>query len=113
MRKFNVYIGLLAAVAAFGVPAVHADEHDGELDGVEMDVMDATTTPNEASTKVLVLPEGSSDKARERAQRGLDTANAAREGGAEFGAATAEAAREAHGAPEGTPTGRPDTPPRP
>lgn len=110
MRKLSIC--LIAAMAVLGVPAAYADD---SLDGLEMDVMDASGTPNEASTKVLTLPDEASDQAREHAQSGLDNANAAREGGAEFGAAAAEAAREGHGdasgdhgPPEGTPDGPPD-----
>lgn len=103
--------GLLAAGALLLAPATYAQEDDS-LDGLEMDVVEAEGTPNEASAKVLALPESASDTARERAQAGLDRANAARADGAGFGADTAEAAREArsggrgdHGRPETTPTG--------
>lgn len=103
---------LFTAVVAFGVPAAYADD---ELEGLEMDVMDADAKPNEASTRVLALPDEASDAAREHAQRGLDTANSAREDGAAFGEGMADAAREGHGQaggdhgpPEGTPDGPPD-----
>lgn len=97
MRKLHVFV--IAAIAALSAPMAHADEGD-DLEGVEMDVMDEGGTPNDNSTKVLALPEEASDTAREHAQRGLDTANSAREDGAAFGEATAEAAREGHGKPE-------------
>lgn len=110
MRKLSIC--LIAATALLGAPAAYAAD---SLEGLEMDVMDANGTPNEASTKVLALPDEASEQAREHAQSGLDTANAAREGGAEFGAAAAEAAREGRGdasgnrgPPEGTPDGPPD-----
>ena len=89
MRKFQW--ALAAAVSLLATPAAFAD--DNKLDGLEMDVMDAHATPNEASTRVLTLPAEASDTAREHAQAGLDKANAAREDGAAFGEATAEAAR--------------------
>jgi hypothetical protein len=96
MRKYHVV--LMAAAAMLAAPMAYAA--DDELDDVEMDVVEADGTPNDASTKVLALPESASDTAREHAQRGLDTANSAREDGAAFGEATAEAAREGHGKPE-------------
>ena len=70
----------------------------------------ANGTPNDASTKVLTLPDQASDQAREHAQRGLDTANAAREDGAALGESTSEAARDAHGDASGD-HGRPDSTP--
>ena len=94
MRKF--LFCLIAAAAVLAAPAAWADD----LSGVEMDVMDAKGTPNDASTKVLALPEEASDTAREHAQKGLDTANTAREDGRAFGEATADAARDGHGKPE-------------
>jgi len=104
---------LFTAVVAFGVPVAYAD--DDELEGLEMDVMDAHGTPNDASTKVLALPEEASDTAREHAQHGLDTANSAREDGHAFGEGMSDAAREGHGQaggdhgpPEGTPNGPPE-----
>ena len=98
MRKLNGFGFLIAAAAVLAAPMAYAED-DG-LDGVEMDVMEADGTPNDASTKVLALPEEASDTAREHAQHGLDTANSAREDGAAFGQATADAAREGHGPPE-------------
>jgi hypothetical protein len=101
MRKLHVF--LIAAAAALATPMAYAqtdDTADDDLDGVEMDVMDADATPNAASTKVLALPDSASDKAREHAQKGLDTANTARQDGAAFGEATSEAARDGHGKPE-------------
>jgi hypothetical protein len=103
MRKLTVF--LFAATAMLAAPAASAQD---DLDGLEMDVMDEQGTPNDASTKVLALPDDASDTAREHAQRGLDTANAAREDGAGFGTDTADAARDGRGAPEGTPDGRPE-----
>jgi hypothetical protein len=102
----NFLYALIAAVAALSAPVAWAADDD--LTGVEMDVLDATGTPNPASTKILALPEEASDTAREHAQKGLDRANSARQDGAALGQATAEAAREAHGKPE-TPT-PPETP---
>jgi len=100
MRKFPL-ISLFAAFAFLSAPLAHADGDEGDdLDGVEMDVMDADGTPDDNSTKVLALPDEASDTAREHAQRGLDTANSARQDGAAFGEATADAAREGHGKPE-------------
>ena len=99
MRKLPVL--LIAAIATLAAPMAYAQDDD--LEDVEMDVMDANGTPNDASTKVLALPESASDTAREHAQRGLDTANSAREDGAAFGEATAEAARERHGPPQDEP----------
>lgn len=87
---------LMTAAASLSAPLAWADE----LSDVEMDVMDANGTPNEASTKVLALPDEASDTAREHAQRGLDAANAAREDGAAFGEGAADAARDGHGKPE-------------
>jgi hypothetical protein len=102
---------MIATLALVASPAVSAQ--DG-LDGLEMDVMDANGTPNDASTKVLSLPDEASDTGREHSQRGLDTANEAREDGTDFGTDTAEAAREAHGdeaGDHGPPEGTPDGPP--
>ena len=96
MRK--LYVFLIAATAILAAPVAYAQEDD--LEDVEMDVMDANGTPNDASTRILALPEEASDTAREHAQHGLDTANSAREDGAAFGQATADAAREGHGPPE-------------
>jgi hypothetical protein len=98
MRRLNGSGFLIAAAAVLAAPMAYAQD-DG-LEGVEMDVMEADGTPNDASTKVLALPEEASDTGREHAQHGLDTANSAREDGAAFGEATAEAAREGHGRPE-------------
>lgn len=106
MRKFSVL--LIAAMAVLATPMAYAD--DDELEGVEMDVLDANGTPNAASTKVLALPESASDKARERAQKGLDNANSARQDGAAFGEATSEAARGGHGKPENPGPPQPETP---
>lgn len=94
----NFLIALIAATAVVSAPLAQAA--DDELSGVEMDVLDANGTPNDASTKVLALPEEASDTAREHAQKGLDTANTAREDGRAFGEATSEAARDGHGKPE-------------
>ena len=94
MRKLPIY--LMTAVAALTAPTLYAADapDDGdELEGVEMDVMDADGTPNDASTKLLALPAQASETARERAQAGLDTANSAREDGAAFGQARAEQAQ--------------------
>lgn len=100
MRNFQ--LGLMAALALLVAPAAFADD-DG-LNGLEMDIQDANSTPNDASTKVLVLPDEASDTAREHAQKGLDKANAAREDGAGFGEGTADAASGGtHGKPEGAP----------
>jgi hypothetical protein len=99
----------LATLAlALGAPAAWADD----MQGLEMDVMEAGGTPNEASTKVLALPDEASDTAREHAQHGLDTANQAREDGHAFGDDTADAAREGHGDAGGD-HGPPDDPGRP
>jgi hypothetical protein len=99
MRNFLLSLITVAAALATPVAWAQADDDD-DLDDVEMDVMDADGTPNDASTKILALPEEASDTAREHAQKGLDTANSAREDGAAFGEATAEAARERRGPPE-------------
>lgn len=104
----QVLFAVMALSLALVAPVAAADD----LDGMEMDVMDASGTPNEASTKVLALPDEASDTAREHAQKGLDTANSAREDGQAFGEDTAEAAREAHGDAGGD-HGPPDTPGRP
>ena len=92
----NLLFCLITAATALATPVAWADD----LSGVEMDVIDAQGTPNDASTKVLALPEEASDTAREHAQKGLDTANTAREDGRAFGEATSEAARDGHGKPE-------------
>jgi len=107
MRKLHV--ALIAATALLAAPMAQAQTQDDDLEGVEMDVMDADGTPNAASTKVLALPASASDKAREHAQKGLDTANSARDDGRAFGEATSEAAREGHGKPENP--GPPEPPP--
>lgn len=108
MRKSVVI--LVGVALLLGAPA--AAWAQDELDGLEMDVMGHKGTPNEASTKVLALPEDASDTAREHAQKGLDNANRAREDGAQFGEDTADAAREAHGDAGGD-HGPPDEPGRP
>ena len=112
MRK--TFVLLIGAALLLSAPVAFAQEEgDGdELDGLEMDVMGHKGTPNAASTKVLALPDEASDTARERAQKGLDTANRAREDGAQFGEDTADAAREAHGDAGGD-HGPPDEPGRP
>lgn len=99
---------LMALSLALVAPAAAADD----LEGMEMDVMDAGGTPNEASTKVLALPDEASDTAREHAQKGLDTANSARDDGRALGEDTADAAREARGDAGGD-HGPPDDPGRP
>jgi len=101
----SLIVCFIAVAAALAAPIAWADE----LGGVEMDVLDAQGTPNPASTKILALPAKASDKARERAQKGLDKANAARQDGRAFGEATSEAAREGHGKPENP--GPPEPPP--
>jgi hypothetical protein len=98
MRKLPL---MLIVAAALAVPM--AASAQDELDDLEMDVMEAGATPNEASTRVLALPEEASDTARENAQRGLDTANAAREERGEFGTDTAESARDSAGDAGGPP----------
>lgn len=107
MRKSVVI--LVGVALMLGASAAWAQD---ELDGLEMDVMGHRGTPNEASTKVLALPDEASDTARERAQKGLDNANRAREDGAQFGEDTADAARDAHGDAGGD-HGPPDVPGRP
>jgi len=107
MRKS--VIALVGAVLLLGAPAAWAQD---ELDGLEMDVMGHNGTPNEASTKVLALPEEASDTARDRAQKGLDNANRAREDGQQFGADMSDGARDAHGDAGGD-HGPPDEPGRP
>jgi hypothetical protein len=111
MRKFTVV--LVTALAALASPMAYAQAPpDDDLEGVEMDVMDANGTPNDASTKVLALPDDASPTAVQASQFGLDTANQAREGGAAFGQATAEAAREGNGPPiePPVPPGPPEDP---
>ena len=111
----NLIPGFIVLAALAGAPAVYAADED--MSGMEMDVVDSHGTPNDASTKTLALPDAASDTAREHAQRGLDTANQAREGGHEFGGDTAEAARESQGAAGGDhgagDHGKPETPGRP
>lgn len=87
---------VIAVTAVVAAPAASADD----LTGLEMRAVHSQGTPNDASTKVLALPEEASDTAREHAQKGLDTANSAREDGAAFGEGTAAAARDGHGQPE-------------
>ncbi|MDQ2076906.1 hypothetical protein [Marinimicrobium sp. ABcell2] len=79
-------LGFLASVALFTAAPLHAQEDT-------LIVIDDETTVEEV-TKVLELPVEAAAEATENAARGLDTANAAREGGREFGAKQAEDARE-------------------
>lgn len=117
MRKFSAIL-LFTASAAF-LPAAYAEDTTtttgDDLDGVEMDVMDSDDTAVQASAKI-VLPEGASDVAREHSERGLQTANDAREGGADYGHSVAEQSRDAasdrgretaDSARDSHPTGRP------
>jgi hypothetical protein len=113
---------LLAAIALVSAPTAWAadDFSDDGLEGLEMDVQDADSSPADASSKIIALPAQASEAAQDHAQKGLDRANAAREDGAELGEETSEAARERdgdrsnngsdgegnHGRPEGA--GKPD-----
>jgi hypothetical protein len=72
------------------------------LSGVAVadDTLDVTISvvgsPNDlpaAVTKTIELPAAASDMARDRAAKGLDTANQARERGREFGQSIAEDAK--------------------
>ncbi|MDQ2076909.1 hypothetical protein [Marinimicrobium sp. ABcell2] len=79
-------LGFLASVALFAAAPLHAQEDT-------MIVIDDDTTVEEV-TNVIELPTEAAVQAAENAARGLDTANAARDGGREFGASQAENARE-------------------
>jgi hypothetical protein len=94
----------LAAVLAMSV--AHAQESD-DLDGMEMDVVESGESPEQMSQR-LALPDEASDEGKANSSFGLDTANAAREGRAEFGRETAEQSRERRGRPEGVPSGAPE-----
>lgn len=106
MRKSVLIV--MALAFALVAPAAWADD----LSGLEMGVVKSSGTPNAASTKVLALPDEASDTAREHAQKGLDTANTAREDGRAFGEDTAGTARDGHGDASGD-HGPPEDPGRP
>lgn len=117
MRKFPTYFFI--AAASLAATAAFAQETGDELDGVEMDVLAPGETPEQAARRIA-LPDEASDRAVEKAARGHDTANAAREGRAEYGQSVAESHREGAGdrgkpddvgAPDGTPA--PEVPGRP
>jgi len=80
-------LGLIASITLFAAAPLHAQEED------TMVVIDDDTTVDEVAN-VIELPSEAAAEAVENAARGLDTANAAREGGREFGEAQAENARE-------------------
>lgn len=94
MRKLPAIL-LFTATAAF-LPSVYADDATttgDDLAGVEMDVMDGGDTAVDASASIA-LPASASDIARERSARGLQTANDARTGGADYGRSVAEQSRD-------------------
>lgn len=92
MRKTGMIVPLLLWLPVVAV----AD--DKPLD-VTIRVVTSPADLPEAVTKTIELPPTASDVARERAARGLDTANQAREQGREFGRSVAEEAKARRGRP--------------
>lgn len=100
MKRSTPLIFTLAAGFALLTPVVHADDADDSTT-----VVAEGQQPDDAVT-TLALPDQASDKAKESAASGLETANAAREShgnetaadarelGREFGERTAEEARD-------------------
>jgi hypothetical protein len=81
---------LLIAAAFVVAGAAMAD--DKPLD-VTITVVESPADLPDAVTKTIALPPAASDRAHERAQPGLDTANQARTLGREFGQSIAEQAK--------------------
>jgi hypothetical protein len=85
-----------AAAALFAAVGSQAQENAGEnIDTLDltMELMPEGATLPEAVTRVIELPEGAAEAARQNAAQGLETANAAR-GNGESGLAIAAEARE-------------------
>lgn len=80
-------IGFITSLALFVAAPSYAQQDD------TMVVIDDEMSVDEV-TNVIELPQEAAAEASENAAQGLDTANAAREGGREFGAQQAERARE-------------------
>lgn len=95
MRNLPSY--LLLITSALYIPAIYAQdggtEVEDDLSGVEMDVLESDQTAAEASANIT-LPESASSVAVENSANGLQTANEARAGGAEFGQSVAEQNRD-------------------
>lgn len=87
MKKSNskniAILALIGAMGLFTVAPIYADT---------MVVIDEDTSVDDVAN-VLELPENVSPEAATNSTRGLDTANAAREGGREFGEQQAASAR--------------------
>lgn len=96
METFRMKLLLLAIPLAglIAMPLLAADD-DGD-DPVTMEVMGESDDPDEVFERIE-LPEQASAIAVERSERGLNTANTAREDGRAFGQSMAEEARERAG----------------
>ncbi|TXH02938.1 MAG: hypothetical protein E6R07_13610 [Nevskiaceae bacterium] len=92
MRKLKSC--LLAAASALSIPAAHAAD---QLNGLEMDVMNANEKPDQATARIS-LPAQANVRAVQRSGSGLQTANDARANGVDHGQDVAEQARDGHGA---------------
>jgi len=88
--------GLVFLVAVFPPGVAAAD--DKPLD-VTISVVSSPEDLPDAVTRTIELPGAAAEIARERSQKGLDTANQARELGREFGQAVAEEAKTRRGRP--------------
>ena len=89
MRVSKAFIAVL-----FFAGVAMAD--DKPLD-VTIKVVESPADLPTAVTKTIELPPSASDRARERSQHGLETANQARTLGREFGQSIAEAAKNKGG----------------
>lgn len=102
---------LLIAIPALGLaitPVLAEDEDSDPDDDITMAVVEEGELPD-AVFEQIELPEEAAAIAVERSERGLDTANTAREDGRAFGQAMAEEARErANGADEAAEDARSD-----
>lgn len=92
MRKSGLVVAVLLLLPAGAALA------DQPLD-VTIRVVSSPADLPAAVTKTIELPAAASDVARDRAAKGLDTANQARELGREFGQAIADEAKSRRGRP--------------
>jgi hypothetical protein len=96
MKKSN-WLSLMLAAALLAGPAYAEDEDEGSADVGDEDtivLIDDETTVEDIVSQIR-LPESASETAREKAAKGLETANAARDGGRAFGQSMAEGRGEA------------------
>lgn len=96
-NKLKLSLVLAAPFFCLGTAPAFAQQASTPPTTVTMQVLEEGEDTDELFERIE-LPEDASDQARESAQRGLDTANAARAGGRDFGQAVAEEARQRGGA---------------